>query len=462
MAMPHRIRSANRENPLLHRERKIQFGFLALLFVSLCLAFPEARETEDADLWQGIDLPTSLLESRMETCDRSAAHKKGCEEALRYLEEQLRARTAEGFLPTSKGSHAAAKSRKFSDLLLLLRQQKHPESEWVAGALNAWLSAFDPHAKIVPAEGSERVAGTPFIAVNGIGVKLRIFQEKALVAYVMEGSGGESSGIRAGDEVLKLNGISLHTLSRLGKERVFRAAKAPFKLLLRRGERKLAIRADERRFFLPNVEWRIRNSEAGVREALVRVRSFTKESTCADIRKTLEALEKRNVERIELDLRDNPGGLVREAQCAAGLFLGAGKLFARMQKSSKDAILPASPAGYSHANEAEFSLFTDQDRITAKPLLVRINQNTASAAEMLAAALQDEGRAQIFGARSFGKGSMQSVFHPWNDERLYFTRTTHRILRPSGKGLNLAGVTPDIVTERAEGADFPREADLTQ
>jgi carboxyl-terminal processing protease len=80
---------------------------------------------------------------------------------------------------------------------------------------------------------------------------------------------------------------------------------------------------------------------------------------------------------------------------------------------------------------------------------------------MLTAALQDNGRAKIEGTRSFGKGSMQSVFHPWDDERLYLTRTTHRIFRPSGQPLNLVGITPDHVSARVEGENFPRERELT-
>ena len=80
---------------------------------------------------------------------------------------------------------------------------------------------------------------------------------------------------------------------------------------------------------------------------------------------------------------------------------------------------------------------------------------------MLVAALQDAKRARIEGCRSFGKGSMQSVFHPWDDERLYLTRTTHLIYRPSGKPLNYVGVIPDLASSTTEGEKFPREKELT-
>jgi carboxyl-terminal processing protease len=450
---------------ILQKKRSIQLGFLALLFLSLCLAFPKLElESGESDSWKGIDLSASLLESRFQSCSNSEAHKKACREALRYLEEQLRAQSAEGFLPATTHHSAPEKksTKNFQELLSLLKKQARPESEWVAGALNAWLSAFDPHAQIIPAEKSDQQASNASISVKGIGVKIRIFREKTLVAFVFEGSGAEKSGLRAGDEILNINGKHLGSLSRQEKEKLFRATKAPFQLKIRRGEKLLSLNAEERRYLLPNVEWRVRIADSGIKEGFLRVRSFAKDNTCSEMKAALLSLEAREVERIEIDLRDNPGGLVREAQCAAGLFLGSGRLFARMEKSTSDEILPASPAGYSRANEEEFVLFTEQDRISAKPLLVRINQNTASAAEMLAAALQDAGRAQVFGTRSFGKGSMQSVFHPWDDPKLYFTRTTHTIVRPSGKGLNLSGVTPDVVTERAEGANFPREADLTQ
>src|SRR5690606_18707769 len=131
--------------------------------------------------------------------------------------------------------------------------------------------------------------------------------------------------LRSGDEILEVNGTKLDQLTRVMRERLLKEAKAPFHLKVRRGSGVLALFAREKRITLPNVEWHARKNAEGV----IRIRSFAKESTCTDIRNAVEKLSERGVERIELDLRDNPGGLVREAQCAAGLFLGAGRLFAR-------------------------------------------------------------------------------------------------------------------------------------
>lgn len=411
----------------MERKRTIQLVLLGLLWVSLLLSFP-GRDAREANIWEGIELPSALVESRLHECDRSDTHRKACAEVTRFLQEQ---------------------------------RGKIPESELVAGALNLWLAAFDPHAQISPAKKAENAMRFEKILVRGIGAKLRFHKEKTVVAYTMEGSGAEESGLRAGDEIIAVNGVNLTGLSRSEREFLLKRAKAPFHLEVLRQGKSLALFAREKRVTLPNVEWHIRNRENFL-EGIIRIRSFAKDSTCEEIRSALESLSARKVARIELDLRDNPGGLVREAQCAAGLFLGAGRLFARMESTGAQDLIPATPAGFSRADDKEFVLFTDQDQASDHPLVVRINHNTASAAEMFTAALQDSNRAQVIGARSFGKGSMQSVFHPWDDERLYFTRTTHRIVRPSGENLDLAGVSPDIVTEDAEGANFPREADLTQ
>lgn len=407
----------------------------------------------------GASMPSSFLEGRLELCHSSRIQRKGCGLAFRYLAETaLSGKT--GHLSSVPPDNP---TRDFHDLAKRLRAAGYSESEWVTGAFNAWLAALDPHAKMVSAKESDSQASAEKILVQGAGAKLRIYRDRVYVAYSIEGSAAESIGLRPGDRVLALNGQEFQGLSETGKRRWLRDAKPPYRLVVEREGQELSLAIAEKRYYLANVESRVRE-RGGTREGIIRVRSFGKENTCRELRAAVEELEGEKVERLRLNLNDNPGGLVREAQCAAGLFLGGRKAFARLIRQDNRAARELIPAALTSGN------FDDSDRIvlrttgpaaTALPLVVEINQNTASAAEMLAASLQDNHRASITGTRSFGKGTMQSVFHPWSSPKLYLTRTTHRILRPSGQPLQFAGVSPDTSVCVREGENFPRERELT-
>ncbi len=400
-------------------------------------------------------LPASLFASRLSLCHENKTQAQGCAAAFKYLEEI--AHPAE--LPSSKLG-----AQDFPYLLKQLRAAGISENEWVTGAFNAWLTALDPHAKLMSAEDADRRASAEKILVQGAGAKLRINRGKVFVGYSMEGSAAESIGLLPGDRILSLNGKQLGSLNETGKRRWLNETVSPYHLSIERDGRAMPLVIAEKRYYLANVEAKIHEAANGLLEGILRIRSFDKDNTCGELRLAIAAVKREHVQQLRLDLNDNPGGLVREAQCVAGLFLGNGKVFARLRKFANAAatqLIPATLADGSGGGDKEILLLTEKNSVTALPLIVEINQNSASAAEMLAAALQDHHRAKVQGTRSFGKGSMQSVFHPWSNERLYLTRTTHRIFRPSGGPLQFNGVSPDLVSRSAEGENFPRERELT-
>jgi carboxyl-terminal processing protease len=349
---------------------------------------------------------------------------------------------------------------RFRNVKQLLVNSGRSEGSWVSGALNAWIANLDLHARLLPAREKMESIADDRIQVQGAGAKLRFLEGKVLVGYVVEGSGAEAAGLLTGDEIIGVNERDLQGMTTTQKRVLFRNVKAPYRVKLRRGLQTISALVGERRYVLANVETHLGAAGIGV----IRVRTFDKERTCSDLKEALLAMEARGAKSLELDLRNNPGGLVREAQCAAGLLLGRGHLFARLKKFDNpelQGLLPSTLSGSSVGSNDEVSLITDEATVTSLPLQVRINQNTASAAEMVAAALQDNKRALVLGSRSFGKGSMQSTFHPWNDRDLFLLRTTHLIIRPSGKKIQYAGVSPDLVLEKSEGKNFPREQNLT-
>lgn len=375
--------------------------------------------------------------------------------ALQYMEDDL----PETLRAEAKKLTGETTEARFQGLRRLLQSTGKPESAWVTGALNAWIVTLDLHAKILVVKEKEKSLADDRIVVQGAGAKLRFIDGRVLVGYIIEGSGAANAGLRAGDELLTVNGLAMKGLSTTVKRNFFRELKAPYRLEGRRNDVPFSVTVEEKRFVLPNVERRL---ELGL--GTIRIRTFDKDDSCEEARKAIAFLENAGAQRLELDLRDNPGGLVSEARCVAGLLLGKGQPFASLKKLENPELqgfLPSTISGNGIGGQSDVTLKTEEEKITSLPLSVRINQNTASAAEMLAAALQDEKRAKVLGSRSFGKGSMQSAFHPWDDRELYLMRTTHLIIRPSGKKIQYAGITPDLILENAEGKNFPREQNLT-
>ncbi|MGZ3694501.1 MAG: S41 family peptidase [Bdellovibrionota bacterium] len=400
-------------------------------------------------------LTASLLESRLSWCHRNASQARGCLAALQYMEDDL----PESARAEAKKLSSESLELRYQGLKRLLQISGNPESQWVTNALNAWIVTLDLHAKILVAKEKEKNQADDRIAVKGAGAKLRFIDGRVLVGYIIEGSGAASAGLNAGDELLSVNGLDMKGLSTTVKRNFFRDLQAPYRLEIRRDQKTFAVTVEEKRFVLANIEQKL---EQGL--GTLRIRTFDKEDVCEEMRTAILALENAGAQRLEIDLRDNPGGLVAQARCVAGLLLGKGQPFASLKKLENPELrgfLPASISGNAIGAQNDVALRTEEDKVTSLPLEVRINQNTASAAEMLAAALQDGKRAKILGSRSFGKGSMQSAFHPWDDRELYLMATTHLIIRPSGKKIQYAGITPDLIIENAEGKNFPREQNLT-
>ena len=345
----------------------------------------------------------------------------------------------------------------FGDIFERIRGQYVEEveaEELIEAAINGMLTSLDPHSGYLAPEDFTDMRVQTRGEFGGLGIE--VTQEEGFVKVVapMDGTPADAAGIEAGDFITHVDGESVLGLTLddavdmmrgpVGSEIIITVVREgvaePFDVSIIRDTIKLtAVRA--------RVEGK---------SVVVRVTTFndqTYPNLEAGLKKAVEDAGGMDaVDGIVLDLRNNPGGLLTQAIKVSDAFLEKGEI--------------VSTRGRDPADSERFNA-TPGDLAEGKPIVVLINGGSASASEIVTGALQDHRRAIVVGAKSFGKGSVQTIMPLSGDGAIRLT--TARYYTPSGRSIQALGIEPDILVERSsleaasEGAAArPRrsEADL--
>ncbi|HSC86278.1 MAG TPA: S41 family peptidase [Polyangiaceae bacterium] len=319
-------------------------------------------------------------------------------------------------------------------------------TELLEGAVRGMVAGLDPHSNYFSPEDLAIFEGDTSGRFGGIGVEVDFNGDEIVVIAPIEGSPAARAGIQSGDVIVGIDGSSVQDKK---ADELVRAMRGPIgtsvRVVLRRpgsdGFIDRVLMREEIR--VQSVKWTALRDGVGY----IRIKAFQDE-THDELLDALGALRSEgSLEGLVLDLRNNPGGLVREAEAVADEFLSSGVIYSMRHRSVVERTASASAGG----------------AYTRGPLVVLINDYSASAAELVAAALADHHRAQLVGTRTFGKGSVQSVLSLPSGSALKLTTALY--YSPSGRTLQAAGVTPTlwIEPEKAPGAPLPivRERDLS-
>jgi carboxyl-terminal processing protease len=265
---------------------------------------------------------------------------------------------------------------------------------------------------------------------SGIGVWLRAAQDgQVYVASVQPGSPAAGAGILAGDRVVSVDGIAVATES-LAQVAAALRGKAGSTVPLELTRDGLPVTVTVTRGALASDDVIVTRLKGGVE--VVRIAAFTRGVGTA-VRKAIAASGQSTTTGVVLDLRSNPGGLLTEAVEVASAFLDGGAVVSYEKRGEPVHHLDALAGGD-----------------TTVPLVVLVDDGTASAAEVVAGALQDRNRAVIVGSRTYGKGSIQEPTTLSDGSALELT--VGRYLTPSGKSLDGVGIDPDVLVSTKAGS----------
>ncbi|MGQ9838810.1 MAG: S41 family peptidase [Cyanobacteriota bacterium] len=267
--------------------------------------------------------------------------------------------------------------------------------------------------------------------LTGVGLQIAIDDQGSVrVVAPMEGTPAEQAGIQSQDEILEVDGLPVAGLS-LDEvaERMRGRSGTPVTLTLKRQDRIWELELVRQSITINPVRTRFFQQPEGV-IAYIRLNQFNG-NAAAQVRQAIEAAEAQGVEGYILDLRNNPGGLLQAAIEIGRFWIPKGDI---VRVTDRHGI--------------QDSIRATGDILTEAPLVVLVNQGSASASEVLAGALQDSGRAQLVGTRTFGKGLIQSLLELADGSGLAVT--TAKYLTPNGHDIHRQGIQPDV--EVAEGS----------
>ncbi len=296
----------------------------------------------------------------------------------------------------------------------------------IYGAIKGMVGSLDPHSSFMTKEEFSELMAETKGSFSGIGIEITMKDKVLTVVSPIEGTPAYIAGMKAGDKIIKVEGESTLDMSLMEAVKKIRGPEGTVINLtvFREGEDKPLEFAIKRGVIpLKSVRYLFLTPDIGY----VRVSNF-QSNTSEELSKALEALEKGgNLKGLVLDMRNNPGGLLSQAIDVSEMFLDAGIIVSTKGRTGSHDI---EARAHKNSNPRVY------------PMIVLVNGGSASAAEIVAGALQDNKRALILGSRTFGKGSVQTILPLSDGSGLRLT--TARYYTPSGKSIQSSGIAPDI------------------
>lgn len=313
------------------------------------------------------------------------------------------------------------------------------DKQLIEAAINGMLVSLDPHSSYLDAKDFKYMNEQTSGKFGGLGIEITMEQSVVKIVSPIDDTPAFRAGLKPGDYITHINGetiIGMTLNEAVDKMRGKPGSKV--KLTIRR--------VDEKPFDVTlkreNIKTQAVKTDIKDDVLYVRIGSFS-EDVAKDIKKAFEKetqKAKKTLKGVVLDVRNNPGGLLDQAVAVSELFLDQGEVVSTRARSE---------------DETMRYMAKGKDITNGLPIVVIINNGSASASEIVAGALQDHKRAVVIGEKSFGKGSVQTVVPLANDGAMRLT--TARYYTPSGKSIQATGIEPDVVVHPAKLEEYTDE-----
>lgn len=300
----------------------------------------------------------------------------------------------------------------------------------ITGAIEGMIGALDdPRSRWLDAEEWAEWNVQKEGEFGGLGMTVGIRTGRITIVSTFEATPASEAGLKPGDVIESIDGVNTMDMTldtAVSKLRGQVGTTVTIEIQRASTPQTLELTLTRALIHLPNVESRLLSEQVGY----VRIVGFTNENTAFDVEEALTGLRSKGAHSIILDMRDNPGGLLSEAIDVANQFLSSGTIVSvRGRDASNDSLFSAHPQGEG----------------VDLPLLVLINEGSASASEIVAGAIKDNHRGILLGERTFGKGTVQNAIPLANSGALWLT--TAKYYTPSGVCIDGEGIEPDIEIE---------------
>lgn len=343
-----------------------------------------------------------------------------------------------------------SKIKTFTETLSIIRQnyvEEIDEKELINGAIKGMLNQLDPHSSFMPPEAFKEMQIDTKGEFSGLGIQISVKDKMLTVIAPIEDTPAYKAGIKAGDTILKIDGESTKDISlqdAVNKLRGPKGTSVTITIFREGWEKPKDFTIVREVIQIKSVKYKTLEDKIGY----VKLTQF-QQRTNEDLENALETLEKDKINSLILDLRNNPGGLLNGAVEVTSQFLSEGKLVVYIKGRTGE----------------QQDFHTNNAKNPDYPMIVLVNEGSASASEIVAGALQDWGRAVVIGTQTFGKGSVQTVI-PLSDGSA-LRLTTARYYTPKGRSIQTTGITPDIIVktevkENSKSHPVIREKDLKQ